>query len=58
MIFGVLIGVWVGNDISEVLFKRIMAVIIIGSVLIMFYSEHRNSNNIPKNKLFEGITWF
>ena len=58
MIFGVLIGVWVGNDISEVLFKRIMAVIIIGSVLIMFYSEHRNSNNIPKNKLFAGITGF
>ena len=58
MIFGVLIGVWVGNNISEVLFKRIMAVIIIGSVLIMFYSEHRNSNNIPKNKLFAGITGF
>ena len=24
----------------------------------MFYSEHRNSNNIPKNKLFAGITGF
>ncbi len=52
MIIGVLVGVWAGNDISEILFKRIMAVIIIVSVLIMFYTENRTSKNIPKNKLF------
>ncbi|TGV01782.1 sulfite exporter TauE/SafE family protein [Flavivirga rizhaonensis] len=52
MIIGVLVGVWVGNDISEVLFKRIMAVIIIVSVIIMFYTENRASKDIPKNKLF------
>tara|TARA_R110002049_G_scaffold223368_2_gene395022 strand:+ start:4830 stop:5594 length:765 start_codon:yes stop_codon:yes gene_type:complete len=58
MVVGVLVGVWVGNDISEVLFKRIMAIIIIGSVLIMFYSEHRKSNTVPKNKFFASITGF
>lgn len=58
MIVGVLVGVWVGNDISEVLFKRIMAVIIIGSVLIMFFSEQRKSNSVPKNKFFASITGF
>ena len=58
MIVGVLVGVWVGNNISEVLFKRIMAIIIIGSVLILFYSEQRKSNNIPKNKFFAGVTAF
>ncbi|NMH88945.1 sulfite exporter TauE/SafE family protein [Flavivirga algicola] len=58
MVVGVLIGVWVGNDISEVLFKRIMAVIIIVSVLIMFYTENRSSKDIPNNKLFSTTTGF
>lgn len=52
MIIGVLVGVWIGNDISEIIFKRLMAVIIIVSVVIMFYIEKRKSNNIPTNKLF------
>ncbi|SHI74934.1 sulfite exporter TauE/SafE family protein [Algibacter luteus] len=58
MIVGVLVGVWVGNDISEMVFKRLMAIIIIISVLIMFYTEHRKSNNVPQNKLFGIITGF
>ncbi|MCL6296294.1 sulfite exporter TauE/SafE family protein [Jejuia spongiicola] len=58
MIIGVLIGVWVGNDISEVLFKRIMAIIIIVSVLIMFYTEKRQSSTIPKNKVFSSSVGF
>lgn len=56
MIIGVLVGVWIGNDISEVLFKRLMAVIIILSVLVMFYTENRNSNKVPTNKLFSSGT--
>jgi uncharacterized membrane protein YfcA len=52
MAIGVLVGVWLGNDISEALFKRIMAIIIIVSVLIMFYTESRKSSLIPTNKLF------
>ncbi|WP_308993229.1 sulfite exporter TauE/SafE family protein [Mariniflexile litorale] len=58
MVIGVLVGVWVGNDISEAIFKRIMAVIIIGSVLIMFYMENRKSNAIPTNKWFSNSTGF
>mgnify|MGYP003634716727 FL=1 len=58
MIAGVLVGVWVGNDISEMLFKRLMAIIIIVSVLIMFYSESRKSNKVPTNKLFSSGTGF
>jgi uncharacterized membrane protein YfcA len=52
MVIGVLVGVWLGNDISELLFKRIMAIIIIVSVLIMFYTESRKSSLISTNKLF------
>lgn len=58
MIVGVLVGVWIGNDISELVFKRLMAVIIIASVGIMFYTENRKSNTVPKNKLFGIITGF
>ncbi|WP_282123330.1 sulfite exporter TauE/SafE family protein [Algibacter mikhailovii] len=58
MIIGVLVGVWVGNDISELLFKRLMAVIIIVSVSIMFFIENRKSKSIPTNKLFSSGTGF
>jgi uncharacterized membrane protein YfcA len=54
MIVGVLVGVWVGNDISAFVFKKLMAIIIIVSVIIMFYMEKRKSNNIPNNKLFSS----
>lgn len=58
MIVGVLVGVWLGNDISEVIFKRLMAIIIIGSVILMFLSERRKSTTVPKNKLFSWIAGF
>ena len=58
MVIGVLVGVWIGDGISEVVFKRIMAVIIIGSVLIMFYMENRQSTRVPANKWFSNSTGF
>ncbi|WP_027137915.1 sulfite exporter TauE/SafE family protein [Gaetbulibacter saemankumensis] len=58
MVIGVLVGVYVGNDISEQLFKQIMAIIIIGSVFIMFYTEKRQSLIVPKNRWFAGIMGF
>lgn len=57
MLVGVLVGVWLGNDISELVFKRIMAVIIILSVLVMIYTEKRRTC-IPNNKLFAHSTGF
>lgn len=58
MVIGVLVGVWVGNDISEIVFKKLMAVIIIVSVVIMFYFENRKTITVPKNKLFSSTTGF
>lgn len=58
MIFGVLVGVWIGDEISELVFKRLMAIIILVSVLIMFYSETRKSSNVPTNRWFAGTTGF
>lgn len=58
MIAGVLVGVWVGNDISEVLFKRLMAIIIIGSVILMLYNENKKQSQVPKSKFFSAIMGF
>lgn len=58
MVLGVLVGVWVGNDVSEFLFKKMMAVIIIASVGLMFYFEKRKSVSVPKNKFFSSSTGF
>lgn len=52
MIIGVLVGVWVGDAISEQVFKRVMALIIIGSIAIMLFLERRKSESIPNNKAF------
>jgi len=54
MVIGVLLGVWLGNDISEEIFKKLMAIIIIGSVVILFYSENRKSSKIPTSRIFSS----
>lgn len=52
MVVGVLLGVLLGNDISEILFKQLMAVLILGIVVFMIYMERKKSNEIPKNRFF------
>lgn len=54
MVIGVLIGVWFGNDISEQLFKRIMAIFILVTVIIMVIMERKKNKNVPTNKLFSN----
>lgn len=58
MIIGVLVGVWVGNDISEYVFKKLMAFIIIISVIIMFFLDRIKSAEPPSNKLFSSSMGF
>ncbi len=58
MIAGVLVGVWMGHIISEEIFKRIMAAIIILSVLIMIYTERQKKAVLPSNTLFSGGVGF
>ncbi|MCB4807459.1 sulfite exporter TauE/SafE family protein [Tamlana sp. 62-3] len=58
MIVGVLVGVWVGNDISEMVFKRLMAIIVLISVGIMLFTERLQTNNMPNNKFFSAIMGF
>ena len=58
MVIGVLVGVWVGDFVSETVFKRVMAIIIIASIGIMLFFEKRSTANIPKNKVFSNSVGF
>jgi uncharacterized protein len=52
MAIGVLIGVFVGKDLDEAIFKRIMAVIIILTIAIVITLEFRKNTAMPENKIF------
>lgn len=52
MIVGILAGVYVGKDLDEALFRKIMAVIIALTVIIMIWMEVKKNMVIPDNKVF------
>ena len=52
MMVGILLGVYVGKDLNEALFRKLMAIIIIVTVVIMIMMEYRKATAIPDNKLF------
>jgi uncharacterized membrane protein YfcA len=55
MVVGVLLGVYWGNDISEVLFKQIMAFFILATVLVMIWMDRSKTFGIPKHWAFSGF---
>ena len=56
MLVGILMGVYVGKDLNEALFRKLMALIIITTVVIMIVMEFRKSSVIPGNQLFVTTT--
>ena len=52
MVAGILVGVFIGKDLNEAVFRKIMATIIVLTVVIMLFMEFRKSVTIPQNKLF------
>jgi uncharacterized protein len=52
MLLGVLIGVYVGRDLQEAIFKKVMAIIIIITIMVVVAMEFRRNATVPKNKLF------
>jgi uncharacterized membrane protein YfcA len=52
MAVGILVGVFVGKDLDEALFRKIMAVIIALTVIIMIWMETRKNMVVPDNKIF------
>src|SRR6188472_2769395 len=56
IVAGILIGVYAGKDMNEVVFRKIMATIIILTVIIMVLMEIIKSENIPTHPLFVAST--
>jgi len=56
MIIGILMGIFIGKDMNEILFRKIMAVIILFTIVIILWMEFRKSTAIPKNPLFVAST--
>lgn len=52
MVIGILVGVYTGKDIDEALFRKIMAVIIVLTVIIMIWLEVRKNPLVPHNLFF------
>ena len=56
MAIGILIGVFAGKDLNEAVFRKLMAVIIILTVIIMLIMEIIKSENVPTHPLFAAST--
>ncbi len=56
MTVGILLGVFVGKDMDEQLFRRLMAVIVVLTIAIVLWQEFRKSTRVPENPLFAAGT--
>lgn len=55
MMLGVIIGTWVGESMSETVFRKSMAGVIFISVIVMFWWDQRKSKNVPQHLAFAGV---
>lgn len=55
VVVGILLGVYLGNDLDEGVFKIYMAVIILVSVAMMYWWDRRKSTSVPTHWLFAGL---
>lgn len=52
MIAGILVGVYTGKEMNEALFRKIMALIILVTIVIVVLMEYRKSKQVPQHLLF------
>ncbi len=55
MMLGVLAGVWYGKDLPEEEFKTGMALLILASVILMWFLDRAKNYRVPDNRLFAAI---
>lgn len=55
MVIGVLVGVWYGKDLPEAEFKHGMALLILSSVILMWFLDRAKNFRVPDNRLFAAI---
>ena len=56
MAVGVLLGVWVGKDMNEQVFRSVMAGIILVTIVIVLVMEYRKSDKVPSHPAFAAST--
>lgn len=56
MAVGILLGVYLGKDMQEKLFRHIMAVIVVLTIAIVLWLELRKSIRVPQTPLFAAGT--
>ncbi len=52
MMIGILIGVFTGKDMDEIIFKKVIAAIIFITIFIVLLMEYRKSKEVPDRLLF------
>ncbi|MCE7991233.1 MAG: sulfite exporter TauE/SafE family protein [Roseivirga sp.] len=55
MMVGVVLGTWIGESLSEEVFRRSMAIVIFISVAVMFWWDQRKSKHVPQHIGFAGV---
>ncbi len=58
MMLGVVVGNYIGKDVLPSTFKQVMAFIILGSVIMMFWWEKRKSKAVPTQWWFGTLMGF
>ena len=56
MAVGVLLGVFLGKDMNEMIFRKVMVGIILFTILIVLGMEYRKSDKVPSHPLFSAST--
>jgi len=55
MMIGVVLGTFLADDMADYLFRKLMAVVILFSVLVMFWWDKRKSKTVPTHISFAGV---
>ncbi|MFN3849665.1 MAG: sulfite exporter TauE/SafE family protein [Spirosomataceae bacterium] len=55
MIVGILLGVWFGKDISDVIFKKAMAFLVFLTAVSMIWWERNPKREVPQNWKFASV---
>lgn len=55
MILGILLGTAIGKDLPETTFKISMSIIILGTVIMMYWWDRKKSKNVPTHWAFAGF---
>lgn len=54
MVIGILIGVWTGNQMAEIIFRKMMAAIILITILLVVVVEFRLKHGVSHHPVFAG----